>query len=377
MFAHLRSGLTLLLVAEVLYTGVHASPGEDTPHFTITAAREKRLTDVLWNRDAATGKALEDHGLRVMRSTISGKEAIVDESLLSRGALAAADPSFVDLSWDALSPSTSYLITRDGNQIANITAGTMAYRDISVDAGSTYRYDIIPALDPDDLDPRAEVWSIQVHVPREDGSLSAHAESLSKRAAAATTTLSWITFIPEKRINAPTVGGKALCKYGKGYQFGGDGHGFNWKASSYRTAAHAVITWKTKKVSGSTAVGTTHVYKKSTGKLVSKKTASAKDMVVKKLGSSGSSVDIRMVTHATNPYCPGGAIDGAFTMTLTKSGSWSIRSGNHRQMPNHHIYIYDGGKVTNVYTRKYANAACLLGAATCDLASLAGRYGNF
>ena len=347
------------------------------PHFTLAEARANRLSDVIQIRDVSAESAMLAHGLRVMRST-SGIEAIVDESLLPRGFLAATHPKFVDLSWDPLSSSTAYTISRDGQQIANSTTGVSTYRDTTVVPGTTYRYNIEPVITADNLDPEAKMWSLQVHVPLEDGSpLSAQAEKLAKRAAAKTTTLSWVTFIPQKRIDAPTVGGKALCKYGKGYQFGGDGHGFDWKASGYRTVAHAIITWSSKAVSGHTAIGTTHVYKKSTGKLVSKKTASGKNMVVKKLGSSGNSVDIRMVTHATNPYCPAGAIDGAFTMTLTKGGSYSIRSGNHRRMPNHHVYIYNGGKVTNVIQHKYANAACLVGAATCELSSLVGVYGKF
>ncbi|KAF2276844.1 uncharacterized protein EI97DRAFT_433076 [Westerdykella ornata] len=348
---------------------------EELPHFTLKAARANLFSDVTHTHELSTRDILSAHDLRTVRSE-SGDEAIVDESLLRRGVLAASGTDFVDLSWDPLSPTTPYLLIRDGEQLANLTAGTTAYRDTTATPGSTYRYDIVPLLKRDDLNPNAERWSLQVHTPARDTNTTSHIASIAKRAAA-TTTLSWVTFIPQKRIDAPVKAGVTLCTYGKGYQFGGDNHGFDWKASSYRTAAHAVITWSSKKVEGHTSVGTTHVYKKSTGKLVSEKTASKKDMVAKKLGASGSSVDIRMVTHAKNPYCPGGAIDGAFTMSLSKGGSWSIRSGNHRQMPNHHVYIYNGGKVTNVYTRKYASEWCLVGGATCDLANLGGLYGDF
>ena len=73
------------------------------------------------------------------------------------------------------------------------------------------------------------------------------------------------------------------------------------------------------------------------------------------------SVDVRMVTHASNPFCKVTAIDGAFSMHLTQSGNYAIFSGNHRQMPNHYIYIYDGGKVTDVYKRDAASPLCLVG----------------
>ncbi|KAL6710126.1 hypothetical protein ACN47E_009917 [Coniothyrium glycines] len=369
--------LSLMLCMAPAYSLAKPFPSaEHLSHFNLAEARANRLSDITHTHDLTTRDVLSHFSLRAMRAR-SGSEAIVDESLMHRGALSATGADFVDLSWDPLSPTTSYMITRDGDALVTLSPGTTSYRDITVTPGSTYRYDIIPVLAETTPNDDIERWSLQVHIAPSDTNITTHISSLAARAAP-TTTLSWITFIPEARINAPTVAGVALCGYGSGYQFGGDGHGFDWTASSYRTAAHALITWSNKAVTGHTAVGTTHVYEKSSGKLVSHKTASKADMVVKKLPAAvGESVDIRMVTHAKNPYCPAGAIDGAFTATVTKSGSWSIRSGEHRLMPNHHVYIYDGGKVTDVYKRKYANAACLVGAATCQLASMGGLYGTY
>ena len=85
---------------------------------------------------------------------------------------------------------------------------------------------------------------------------------VNRSVVAATTTLSWVTFIPQAKVGAPLVG----CSYGSGYQFGGDGHtAFDWTSSKYRTAEHAVIDWKAKKVTGYVSVHASHVYKKSTG----------------------------------------------------------------------------------------------------------------
>jgi len=189
-----------------------------------------------------------------------------------------------------------------------------------------------------------------------------------------TTTLTWVTFIPQAKVDAPPVG----CSYGSGYQFGGDNRGLDWTSSRYRTALNAVIDWRTMTVTGSTSVRPTTVYRKSTGALVSKRTASAANMKVYKLpGSSTNYVYIRMETHASNPYCAGGAIDGALTFRVSRDGWWEIRSGNHRLMPNHYIYIYNSGRVTDVYRRTYQNVLCLIGSAACDLADLTGRYGTF
>ncbi|WP_427921445.1 hypothetical protein [Streptomyces sp. cg40] len=265
--------------------------------------------------------------------------------------------------------------------MARPVAGVTSFRDTNVRPGAVYRYQIAPVL-PEQGDPRARLWGMKVAVPA-SGSLSALRRQAASRAVAAgvasKSTLTWVAFIPQKKVNAPLAG----CDYGRNFQFGGDGHSdFNWKSSKYRTALNATITWSSKAVVGNKHVNATHVYAKSTGRLVATKTASDKDMKVKKLGSGSNYVDVRMVMHATNPFCSGlggvkGAIDGSFTMNLTKSGNYAIRSGKHRLMPNHYIYIYDGGKVTNVYTRKYANVDCLIGSIACPEADLTAYYGSF
>lgn len=45
----------------------------------------------------------------------------------------------------------------------------------------------------------------------------------------------------------------------------------------------------------------------------------------------------------------------------------------------HHIYIYNGGKVTDVYKRKAASPWCLSGSGTigCQLANLTGCTGRY
>ncbi|MBW1598656.1 hypothetical protein [Streptomyces sp. JJ38] len=373
--------LTLLAAALPAASASEASPRTDAPAFSISALSDDDTKDVSGvSPDSATGRALEQHGYGVTR-TASGETAIVDSSLLDQGLTAAYGPSFVDLSWKAYASDARYEVVRDGVRIADLDAGETAFRDTRVEPGADYDYQVVPVL-PEEGHPDARMWGVKASVPS-SGSLSGLRQEAVDRATAAgvakTTTLSWVTFIPQKKINAPTAG----CDYGKKFQFGGDGRTrFDWKSSKYRTALHANITWSSKKVTGSKSVRSTSVYVKKTGKKVATKTASSKNMSVKKLGSGRNYVDLRMVTHATNPFCKGlggvkGAISGAFTIQLTTSGNYAIRSGKHRLMPNHHIYIYDGGKVTNVYTRSYASASCLIGSIACPEADLTGRYGRF
>ncbi|WP_189532792.1 hypothetical protein [Streptomyces roseolilacinus] len=382
-----RAASLAIVPLTVLATGMPstaapaADPRPDAPRFSISALTGGGTKDVSGvSAHSAAGKAMAAQGLGVVRSA-SGETAVVDRSMAHQGITAAYGASFVDLSWKAYAPQARYVVLRDGVQVADLAAGVTSFRDTQVTSGADHDYRVLPVL-PEKGEPDARVWGMKVSLPASDTPADLRREALAQATAAAaakTTTLSWVTFIPQAKIDAP----KAGCNYGSGYQFGGDNRtAFDWKSSRYRTALHATVTWSSKKVTGNSSIGSTKVYKKSTGKLVATKTASNKDMVAKKLGSGGNYVDLRMVTHATNPFCKGlggvkGAISGALTIQLTQNGNWTIRSGKHRLMPNHHIYIYNGGKVTNVYTRKYASAACLIGSIACQEADLTGYRGKF
>ncbi|MER7107932.1 hypothetical protein [Streptomyces sp. NPDC000229] len=362
------------------------SPSDRTPRpstaaFSMSALSSNGLKDVSGlSANSAEGRTLQTQGFGVMRAA-SGETAVVDRSMAREGITAAAGKGFVELSWKGYANDARYVITRDGKDVATLAAGVTSFRDTTVKPGAEHHYQVVPLL-PKSGAPESRLYGMKVSVPA-SGSLTGLRKAASERAeraaVAATSTLTWTGFIPEKKVDAPTAG----CDYGKNFQFGGDGHSdFNWKSSKYRFAVHATVTWKSKSVVGNKHINPTTVYVKKTGKYVTKKTASAANTYAKKLGSGKNYVDVRMVVHATNPFCKGlggvkGAASGAFTMNLTQSGNYTIRSGKHRMFPNHHIYIYDGGKVTNVYTRKYANVACLIGSVACPEADLTGRYGKF
>lgn len=193
---------------------------------------------------------------------------------------------------------------------------------------------------------------------------------------AASTTVTWETFIPQWRIPAP---GPAYrnCQYrGSSYLYGGDGHGYDWKNSSFRTSTSAVVTWSNKSVNSYGATRATHVYLRSNGKLISAKTASNSGEKARLLSRGGNYVGIRMETNAGNPYCSLSAIEGAFTITVSNVGDWTISSGQHRQMPDHYVYMFSGGKETDIYKRNYASPDCLGGAFVCSYANMhsSGHY---
>lgn len=344
-----------------------AVPRDEEPLFTLAEIHKGNIADI------ATVSGNRLHDLTVARSS-DGTLAIVDRSMLDHGVVAAAGPSFVDLSWTPHSKTTRYGISRDGAIIGKLPVGVTGFRDMSVVSGKTYRYNIVPLLEAATAE-SAQMWSMLVRVPVRPSTINGASNPLTLSpvalaAVAPTTTVSWVTFIPQARIDAPSTG----CSYGSGYQFGGDNRGYDWTSSSYRTAVHAVITWASKSVAGYTSVGSTTVYRKSDGAYIDQRTASINpnNMYARKLGSGSNYVDVRMSTYASNPYCSFGAIAGAVSMHLTTSGNYSVISGSHRQMPNHHVYIYDGGSVTDVYRRNYANVACLIGPALCPEAPMHG-----
>jgi hypothetical protein len=69
-----------------------------------------------------------------------------------------------------------------------------------------------------------------------------------------------------------------------------------------------------------------------------------------------------------------------FVLTVTRSGSWVIISGSHRQMPNHELYIAHGGlaaeRWTTAYARSYASVECLV-AVLCERVSMTGFSGTY
>ncbi|MEU3630359.1 hypothetical protein [Streptomyces fradiae] len=382
---------TVASVASLALLGVTATTASGTPAvkpaaegataFDLNSATYRDVTGA-----APRATEMKAEGFSV-RTSPSGQTAVVDSSMAPEGVISAANPRFVDLAWKTYSNEARYTVVRDDTVLAELPAGSTSFRDTTAGPGGTYQYRIVPQLIGDTT--QARTFGLQVTVPapgRGQSDLTAMRASAAARAKtatlAATTTLTWQTFIAENRLDAPTIGGKALCTYGKGYTFGGDNHGFDWRSSRYRTIANAVITWSSRKVEGHTSVSTTHVYNKKTGKLVAKRTAPGNQMQVRRLGSGPGYVEIRMVTHATNPFCPKGlpnAIDGGLQIKVRSNGNWEIRSGTHRRMPSHHLYIYNGGKVTDLYKAKAASPWCLTGSwvVGCQLANLTGYSGRY
>ncbi len=223
---------------------------------------------------------------------------------------------------------------------------------------------------------QAESWGYEIRTPSSSFAANpvAEAEVVYGTLASNITNVVWKTFIPTARVDGNLLM-SLTCTYGAGYQYGGDNHGFTWYAASNRTFVQASVNWATKAVTSMKDVAATHVYN-SAGTNIAVGLANDSGMSAKKSSSGSNFVDVRLVTHASNPYCKLGAIDDAFSMHLTDTGSWSFISGNHRPVPNHMVYIdadpVSGNRVSMVYTSTNAGFHCLAGTSMCPLMNFTG-----
>lgn len=313
----------------------------------------------------------------------NGEGAIIDATLLTsemagrHPAMVAVSADFVDLSWSELGNIDEFRILRDEVLLA-VTSDT-SFRDADVVPGRTYTYrieSVLPAVEAE-----GKIWGVVAEVPT---SIQGDAEGLkgdfaafSARAASyAGATIQHQTFIPQAKISAPPIG----CTYNSPYQYGGDDRGYIASGYPYRTKVQATVGFTgSGTVSTSTGLGETKAYN-SSGTLVSSKTATGATLSATRLAAStGTSVDVRFNVKATNPFCTSipNSIDAVFTITVTKTGSWSIITGSHKQMPNHELYVRSAsGGWVNAYKRTYASALCLVNGA-CESASMSGFYGSY
>ena len=308
--------------------------------------------------------------------------AIVDESIADAGFATATTARSVQLSWIPKSASTTYKVARDGRVIGRVEGTSGYFNDTKVTPNHSYDYIVTPERGSS----AQQSWGTHVSVPglgSPSGSRLAALRSTAHKQLARivtgnTTTLTWVAFIPQRYVKAPP---KPACDYGGKYEFGGDGHGFDWTSDEYRVALNALINWKAPTtataVTSYPSVQATHVYKTSTGKLVAQKTASSSGLKAKYAGHGSSDIEVAMQVHAANPFCNAGSIDGGATIKISQNGSWSIISGSVKPMPDHLIYLYNNGHETTVWTGTAKSDWCLGGEGICGNYNLTGYTGAF
>lgn len=387
--------MTALAVAlTVLSPGATASGDTNSAEPTFTYEVVNRALDEntslnsteTLSQSAFLGATVTPDDLGLSMLEIDDVVAVVNHSLVrdGRGAIAAATAEYVDLSWAPMPGVKEYVVTRN-DEVLGITT-ERAFRDASVSPGSTREYRVAAHSFTGPSDQQAPIHGLVVTTPEASSdprraALRQIEESAQSAAAYTSATVNWYTFIPQSRIDAPFTG----CQYGLGYQFGGDGRGFASDSSSassggYRTWLQGAVAWTRagNPVDKASFVGWTSVYDAKTGASVARRQAKG-TLDARLLGTDPGRtyVDVRMSLQVGNPFCGGNSIEGAFSITLTRAGSYTIFSGEHRQMPNHEIFLqgFKNGASRTIYQRKYANAICLVNIA-CPKAQM-GASGPF
>ncbi len=157
---------------------------------------------------------------------------------------------------------------------------------------------------------------------------------------ASSTTLRYMTFIPNAYVAAPSVG----CTYSGDfdYYFKGDNRTYSSVATTYRTKFDVLVNWGNQSVTSTRTVGSTKVYQLANGvySLKSTDTASSSAMKLTPTSASLTQAKFNMRQDVANPFCSSNGIYFDLDVTVNRSGNYSI-IGDRLQVPSHEIYIKD------------------------------------
>lgn len=367
----------------------------DQPAFTFELATEAQQRGGSSQREARSENSSQ---LSVDAVKVENEWAVVDSTLVrsaDEGATYAASREYVDVAWAPIEGAIAYRVVVDGADVYP-TATTALRFAVSPGAASRHHVQILPTAKlGDELSLDAPIYGLQVFVPEssaetDEESATRAANELVTLASGPfnTTSIVWRTFIPSARIDAPTLPG-APCDYGAGYEFDGNNRGYStsdfgdWSSKTQLTAS---IFWGNQNAfDGSGFVSPSSVYNKSTGQHIETRSVTGAMTEVTKLGHTADTTDVRFRLKAGIPYCDMNSIQGAFTISVTRTGAYTIPSGSHRQMPNHEVLINSswtaGGTVQYAqaiaYRRDLLDPLCLVGTWACAEATMSGTAGTY
>lgn len=369
-----------------------ASPESTSVANNVSAEMGRLTVDRLGGDDLASlspfvSKLARRDGL-VSIQAADGSAAVADLSLAGdrdpqRRAMWSANRDAVRLSWGSIPTASAYRVSRDGVVVATVK-GT-DYTDSRVSVGEhAYKVETVLAAGAP-LD-SGQTWGWPVTVPAAAPTDTSAIQSTSDSMAASASAISnseviFDAFIPQQYVASGEYG-LYPCAYGSNYVFGGDNRGWSPTSGSYRARETATVNWNSgASVDTGASPGTTHVYLNSTKTLVAAKTAGSGGLTVKALaGGSSTAQYIHFNMQAQDPFCTSlpDEIDGAFTIEVTTAGSWSIRSGTLKQMPDNEIWVghLSNGGDSWIYTAAeeipYLDASCLV-SLSCQDVSLEGQ----
>lgn len=278
----------------------------------------------------------------------------------------------ITVEWDLDSTFEEVTLTRDGVPVlASADSSGVFTEVISGEIEPTYEivatkpsvesteiHENLPVL-PNNEPSHESVAILGLVAPTSSGAFESVAEATP---AASSTTLRYLTFIPNAYVAAPSIG----CEYSGDYDyyFKGDNRTYSATSGANRTKFDVTVNWSSSSLTSIRAVGATRVYQYSNGAYIFKTSATASNSSMKLTPISATSTQSKfnIKQDVSNPYCSSNGIYFDLDVTINKAGSFAI-SGERLQVPSHEIYIKDSDTVlwkTILRDPSYNFTGCLI-----------------
>lgn len=319
-------------------------------------------------------------------NTRTVEHALLRTSLISSGAMSAANANFVDLSWPKVPGAKYYEIRKHGVLYASVTDNT-SFRDPRVEPGTSLSYQVsavLPSKSDDSVEAKANAYGwdgsapelgppthfgFHVTTPSIEGEAGVEAlrqksVSLAQELRLHPGILTHRAFIRGAHITVPPSN-KLACEYsGADYKYGGDNRDFTSAFDQpSRVSADVFFNWDDSEVTKSYEIGRTTVYRD--GALIDSKQAGDEMFSTTFWDAKSYAMSVESVVGGRNPFCRGftGAIQSTLKMRAFIDGSYTA-TGEHRRMPDIEAYWrfwWDGRyHVVTLHRAAQFHPACLI-----------------
>lgn len=307
------------------------------------------------------------------------KSTAVDVSSFTPRFAYGATPSTVTLAWAPVAHAASYVVTRDGVELAGVTGDSV--QDSGLSPASTHVYEVNAI---------STSSGVPVVLSTRTTAIKTPGRSLQKTATGAiqpytyqqgTTAFVWKTFIPEARVSLDLFASLSCESAGQsGVTFGGDNRSYvtpsvatPTQTPDYRTQMFVNVNWDNPQPYDfylGAYVAASHKY--VNGTLVSTKTAPATGMKFTNVqhGTGGSYASVRLTHSVGNPFCSLGSINYNANVNFYRSGTVEV-VGSRYPVPAHEGYArFDNlpynSQWVNLFKRSNQGFDCLSGYCTND-----------
>lgn len=304
----------------------------------------------------------------------SADELAFDPALLQPTFAFAVTPTTASFAWEPIEGATSYLIVRDGEKLADLTASS--YSDTGLKAGVLYEYELL-GLAADGSTVSSRTMPVETIAATDE--LTGGGTFVPLTYQPYTTAFTYKTFIADAYV---PMDGFVAFTCGQWFDtsryFGGDNRSWAfptfaapWESPHYRTMLFVNVNWDNPApydVILEGGIGSTKLYNSSYG-LIETKTATFADSNFIDTYKSGSYAQTHWQHSVGNPFCALGAITYDITVRFYRSGTIEV-VGDREPVPHHEAYgRWDNGSGefwNTMYQDTNDGFICLLGYCTDD-----------